>query len=291
VTVKPDAWRQQDHRRNQSGTLDLTGFFAFSHGWTWLFWAAAAFLGASIWEMPAVILFYVGGAGVMLGGMVMSGVLRGRNGIKELGRRTVDPRLIGGPWWAVILLTFPVLTLMAAAIAALTGTSLQPLDLGGTWDLLLHPGRLLTFLFFILIVGPLPEEIGWRGYLLDRLQRRWQALFASLFIAAAWWLWHLPLFLLPGYFDAFDHAPPGPLHLLYGIVPGAILYTWVYNNTNRSVLAVILFHFMQNLSGEMLGISPEARQVQLVLIMVLAVAVVLWWGPDRLAPKRDETSR
>jgi uncharacterized protein len=267
------------------GIRDLVGFFAFSHGWTWLFWAIAALLSTSIWEMPGVIFFYIGGTGVMLGGLVLSGVVYGRSGLKELGRRIADPRLIPGRWWAAILLTFPALTLIAAALVTLTGASPEPFNLSGARDLLTHPAQLLIFLFFILIIGPLPEEIGWRGYLLDRLQLRWSALTASLMIAAVWWLWHLPLFLLPGYFDAFGHAPPGPLDFLYGILPAAILYTWVYNNSNRSVLAVILFHFLQNLSGEFLGISAEVRQIQLILMVVMAVGVVLWWGPKTL--RRD----
>jgi uncharacterized protein len=275
--------QQQNNTLTQRSSIrDLVWFFAFSHGWTWLFWVIAALLGASIWEMPGVIFFYIGGIGVLVGGFVMSRVVYGPGGIRELSRRIVDPRLIPDRWWAAILLTFPALTLAAAAIAALTGVVPAPLDLRNAWELLTHPAQLLVFLFFILIIGPLPEEIGWRGYLLDRLQLRWNALAASLLLAGVWWIWHLPLFLLPGYFDAFGHAPPGPLDLLYGIVPAAILYTWICNNCNRSVLAVILFHFMQNLSGELLGISPEVRQIQLILMVVLTVAVIVWWGPKTL---------
>jgi membrane protease YdiL (CAAX protease family) len=264
------------------GIGDLVGFFAFSHGWTWLFWAIAALVGASVWEMPGTIFFYIGGVGVMLGGIVMCRVVYGRGGIQELGRRIIDPRFIPGRWWAVVLLTFPALTLVAAAIAILVGASSEPLRLSGTWDLLARPLQLVAFVAFILIIGPLPEEIGWRGYLLDRLQLRWSALTASLLMAGVWWAWHLPLFVLPGYFDAFEHAPPGPLDLLYGLIPAAILYTWLYNNTNRSVLAVILFHLIQNLSGELLGISPEARQIQLILMVVMAIGVAFWWGPHTL---------
>ncbi len=85
-----------------SGVRDLVGFLSFSHGWTWFFWAIAAFLGTSIWDMPGVIFFYIGGAGVMLGGLVISWVVHAGSGITELGRRIIDPRYITGRWWAVI---------------------------------------------------------------------------------------------------------------------------------------------------------------------------------------------
>jgi len=92
----------------------------------------------------------------------------------------------------------------------------------------------------------------------------------------------------------FGRSAPAPLDLLYGILPSAILYTWVYNNTRRSVLAVVILHLMQNFSGELLGLAEEVRPIRLGLEIALALAVIAWWGPatlrrgepidDRLAP-------
>lgn len=163
---------------------DLLGFLAFSHGWTWLFWMVAGISSESVWEPPVVIFFCIGGAGVLMGGVVMSWSVYGRSGIKELGPRIVDPRPIAGRWRLVIWFLFLALALAAALIAELTGVSAEPIDLRGALDRLAHPAQLLVFAAFILIIGPLPEEIGWRGYLLDRLQLRWNALSASLVIAA-----------------------------------------------------------------------------------------------------------
>ena len=77
---------------------------------------------------------------------------------------------------------------------------------------------------------PLPEEIGWRGYLLDRLQERWNALTASLVLGLVCWTWHLPLFVLPGYFDAFGRAAPTPLDRLYGILQSAQFHPTTCSN-------------------------------------------------------------
>lgn len=270
----------------KSSASALWGFFAFSHGWTWAFWAAAGLLGATVWAFPAVIVFVLGGAGVFLGGMVMTRVVLGWEGLRDLGRRVVIPDRIRAPWWAVVLLLYPALTLLAAAFAVALGAPAEPLDLAAATARLANPVALLGVMGFILIIGPLPEEIGWRGYLLDRLQERWNALAASLVIAGVWWAWHLPLFVLPGYYDAFGRAP-APLDLLYGIVPAAILYTWVYNNTRRSVLAVIVLHFMQNFSGEFLGAAQEVRAIRLALEVVTVAAVVAWWGPKTFRRGRE----
>jgi membrane protease YdiL (CAAX protease family) len=264
----------------------VLGFLALSHGWTWAFWGAGGLMGTSIWEFPATIFLYVGGAGVFLGGVVMSRVAYGPAGLRDLGRRIVDPRPIGGRWWAVILVFFPLLTLIAAGAALLLGASARPLDLEAAAARLANPAGLLAMMGFILLIGPLPEEIGWRGYLQDRLQTHWSALAASLLVGVIWWSWHLPLFVLPGYFDAFGRANPTPLDFLYGILPSAVLYARVYVNTDRSVLAVILFHFMENFSGEFLGIAEEARPYRLALMVLLVVLVVWWWGPRTLRGAR-----
>lgn len=266
---------------------DVWGFLALSHGWTWGFWAVAAARGMSVWQMPATVFFLIGGTGVILGGVVMSRVTYGPAGLRTLGRRLVDPARIGPRWWAVILLLYPVLTLAAAGLALVLDGTARPLDLDAAAARLVHPLGLVAMIGFILVIGPLPEEIGWRGYLLDRFQERWNALTASLALGFVWWSWHLPLFWLPGYFDAFGRAPT-PLALLSGILPSAILYTWVYNNTQRSVLAVVVLHFMQNFTGEFLGFAEEARPLRLGLEIALALSVTLWWGPGTL--RRDRTA-
>lgn len=292
---EPGRTSPTDPTTDRDLTRDVAGFLAFSHGWTWLLWALAAGAGASVWEPPGLYFFVPGGAGVMIGGVVMTRVAYGAVGLRDLGRRMVDPRRATGRWWAVVLLFFPALTVVAAALAGLgasagidgfIGSGFRPLDLGSAAALLADPAGLLAMIGFLLVIGPLPEEVGWRGYLQDRLQARWSALASSLAVGMAWWSWHLPLFLVPGFFDVFHIATPTPLGFLAGILPSAVLYAWIYNNTRRSVLAVIIFHFMQNFSGELLALSAEARVVQVLLLVVAAAGVVWGWGASTLARGR-----
>jgi len=261
---------------------DVLLFLVFSHGWTWGFWALAGAVGETVWQWPGSLLFYAGGAGVFLGGWVMAGVLYGRAGLRELAVRIVDPRRIPGGWWVFVLVLFPVLTIAAALMAVAVGVTQVPLDLRGAGARLLDPAFLAAFVLFTLVIGPLPEEIGWRGYLLDRLQLRWNALVASVVLGLIWWSWHLPLFALPGYFDAFSRAAPTPWGFLWGILPAAVVYTWVYNNTGRSVLAVIVLHFMHNFTGEFLGMDDAVRPIRLTLEWGVAIAAVAFWGPRTL---------
>jgi uncharacterized protein len=224
-------------------------------------------------------------AGVFLGGVLMSWAAGGSAGLRDLGRRIFNPRLVGWRWWLVILFFFPAVALLSAGVSYLAGISPQPFDFSEALHLLANPIQLLTFALFVLIIGPLPEEIGWRGFLLDRLQLRWNALTASLVLAVVWASWHIPLFFLPGYYEAFGSAPPTLFNLFIGIVSVVLLYTWVYNNTHRSILGVIVFHFMQNFTGEMMSLSDEARLVRTILTVVISILVLWHWGHKTMRKK------
>lgn len=265
----------------------ILGFLAFSHGFTWLVWAAGSLAADTVWAWPGIAFLVAGGAGVPSGAIAMSYYLGGRRGLLDLGRRIVDPRPIACRWWAAIFLLPPLVTLAAAALAYAFGEVHHPVDFDAAAARLFDPATLAPFLLFTLIMGPLPEEIGWRGYLLDRFQARHSALAASLFVGLLWWTWHLPLFWLPGFFDAFTRASPSPFDFL-AIFPVAIIYTWVYNNTGRSVLAVIVLHLAQNASGEILAFADEARIYQTALTTGLAVLILFVWGPQTL--RRDRAS-
>ena len=67
--------------------------------------------------------------------------------------------------------------------------------------------RKRPFAIFILLFGPLPEEMAWRGYALDGLQSKWNALEASLILGIAWTIWHLPLFKTHRWAGAVGRQP------------------------------------------------------------------------------------
>lgn len=74
------------------------------------------------------------------------------------------------------------------------------------------------------------------------------------------------------------------------IVLDTLLFVWVYTATNRSILAVLVFHGMMNLTGELLGMSPAMYPFAVVGHAVAAGVLVLSWrrGP-RTAALRQAT--
>jgi len=244
--------------------------------------------GADVWDEPwATALFATGGLGLPLGGVVMTRSVAGRDGLRDLGRRLVDATCIAPRWWLVILGLYPAIKLVAGGCAVLFGSVDTPFDLADTSALLRAPGELLAVMGFLLLLGPLPEEVGWRGFLLDRLQVRYRALTASVLLGLAWFAWHGPLFFMSGYYAQAGGAPE-VLSFGAAIVLAAVLYTWIYNHTGRSVLAAVLFHFSGNLTGELLDAPAVVYRYELLFTAVVVLVVVWWWGVDTLCTPGNE---
>ncbi|RKD88998.1 CPBP family intramembrane glutamic endopeptidase [Halopiger aswanensis] len=265
--------------------FDVWGFLLFSHGWTWCWWSVPILAGWHVFRFPGLVFLLVGGLGVTIGGVAMAWLVGGRTGLEDLWRRLVDVRRIPVRWGVVTIGLFPALALTGAGIAIGVDGATQALSAAPLRSLLGDPVALVGTLTVIFLLGPLHEEIGWRGYWLDRLQLRWSALTASLLLGGAWAAWHAPLFLMVGYFSSWDFAPE-PTWFAVNILVGAVLYTWLYNNANRSVLAVILFHFVGNATGQLLELSPAADRYQTIVTAALVLAVVRWWGSTAL--RRDD---
>jgi hypothetical protein len=95
------------------------------------------------------------------------------------------------------------------------------------------------------------EEVGWHGYALPRLAARLGFAGASVLLGLIWALWHLPLFFLRG---ADKYGQSFPIWAL-GVTALSVAITWLYANTNGSLLLTMLMHSPVN---QTIGIVPDA---------------------------------
>lgn len=245
--------------------------------------------GVLPFPVPFAVALLVG-YGIVFGSLIATGVTLGRTGVLALLKRFLIWR-VGWQWYLVAFGLYPALCLLAVLVnAALTQT---PVDFGTvTAYLIFGPGASLPllsvpfFLFSAIVNG---EEIGWRGYVLPRLQARYSALVSSLIVGVIWAAWHIPKFLGPG-----NTSPAG--WFMVKIMADAVLYTWLYNNTKGSLLLVTLLHASANTAGVFLPIATtisggnaSALIVETLLLMVAAIGVTVQAGPaplSRTEPKQ-----
>lgn len=93
-----------------------------------------------------------------------------------------------------------------------------------------------------LAMGPLGEELGWRGFLLPTLLQRYEPALAALWVGLAWGLWHLPLWFLP----SPHRAIPFPVFLTT-VLCFSVLMTAMWRLSPGSIGPAIVFHLTANL--------------------------------------------
>lgn len=213
------------------------------------------------------------GYGPTIAALIITGVISGRAGIRTLLGRLLIWR-VGWWWYAAALLLPGMVSLGAMGSHALRGGATAPLP-PFSWEML------LTLPVALLVRGLVNgEEIGWRGFALPQLQSRWNALTASLILGALWALFHLPIFFVQGASVLGSQNFMNPIAFLIEVTAGAILVTWLFNNTRGSLLIAYLYHAAVNTwTTEVFRINV----IDSALITVVAAAMVVSiFGPARL---------
>jgi membrane protease YdiL (CAAX protease family) len=256
-------------------------FFVLVFGWSWFFWILTALLGLGMNTGSGIVLLLLGILGPMVGGIGFTYLTQGKEGRHDYWLRIIDLKRISARWYLVIFLFVPILNALAALLDILFGGSGAILGEAAV-QFLSEPWAIIPSVLFSSLI-PFIEELGWRGYVLDRLQARWNALVSSLILGIVWSLWHLPLFFIK---DTYQYnlgvGSPSFWLFMIGVIPLAVLFTWIFNNTRRSTLAVILFHSMVNFTGELIAITERADTYSILLWFVAAIVVTVIWGAETL---------
>jgi len=99
------------------------------------------------------------------------------------------------------------------------------------------------------IVGCFCERVGWNGFLLSAFYEKKSLLISAILTGLLWGAWHfgkIPMFGLLGY-----------LLFILLCVEFSILMAWIYIKTDKSLLPVVVFHFMINICSMLLLVERE----------------------------------
>ena len=135
-----------------------------------------------------------------------------------------------------------------------------------------------------LVMGPLGEELGWRGYLLPRLVPSVGLVGAALLVGIVWALWHLPLW-------AFDSPQAEIPFWLFAVtcVCFSLVMTALWHAGGGALGPMVLFHLLANvgvgwlfLSGDLNG--ADAYRAGLPVYVFAAVVAGVWLVGQPPAP-------
>jgi len=205
--------------------------------------------------------------GPSLAGLLSIIFKSGKDGLQKLWRQLIFWR-VPWQWYAISLAGPPLLMLIALGIHILLGG--EGLIFNDPTELYrVIPVFLLVFFFSVL-----GEEIGWRGFTLPFLQERFNAMQSSVILGFIWALWHLPLWWIPGDF----HQQLPLIWFIIQTMTITILYTWIFNATDGSLLIILLLHTASNTAFGVLPMLPETANGSTRPAWILDILLILATG-------------
>lgn len=216
-------------------------------------------------------LFPLAGIASLLGpsiaGLGLTAIVGGRAGIRDLASRLWRWD-VGGRWYAVALLTAPLVMIAISLALSLVSSAFLPAILTADDKL----GLIAMGIGAGLLV-PIFEELGWTGFVAPRLLARHGVLATGVLMGVIWGLWHYPLFSGA----PIGEVPPAVMlaALLFAwLVPYRVLMVWVYSRT-ESLLLAMLMHTPIVAAQYILGADDLSETQLLTSLLVLGAAL---WG-------------
>jgi uncharacterized protein len=249
-------------------------FFIITFLWTWAAGLIVAYLsyhkGVELFQLAFLLL---GLCGPFVTAMIMIYGSHNKALIEDFWDRLsfykVRPNFL-----PVLFLLLPVVLLLATAISLAFGQPIDQFVLASDYRVI--KGQNLVGLF-ILVLAPLIEELGWRGYGVDSLRSRFNLFKTTLLFGVLWALWHVPLFFVNGYYqnELWKTSLLFVANFFISIFPGALLINWIYYKNNRSIMAAFLMHLMFNLSAVVLQTEQFTKCIITVLLLMISGVIIV----------------
>lgn len=259
--------------RQEAYPKHIIQFFTGAMGLTYIFWFGAALTGQSRTDFPNIIWYLIGGLAPAIVAIFLISTIHSKDDLSEYWRKMVNFREIGVGWYLIILI-YPLLTFVSLLLDnLLMGKSLQ---LAETNTILNDPLSYVAFAA-IALIGVLGEEFGWRGYALRFMIRKNSIVISTLLLGAIWSLWHLPLFFLKDTYQMSLGLLNVPFFVyLLDTVLLSVIMSWIFIHTKQSTAAIILLHFVINVSpvDDLFEISVNTKVIRLVLMFILSVLII-----------------
>jgi membrane protease YdiL (CAAX protease family) len=203
----------------------------------------------------------------MLAAFVMTVLTGGKAGLRELWGRMIKWR-VKWPYAVFTFLSPLALFCLAALFMRLIQGSWPDFHLLGQVNYLPYLGWWVLPVW--IITFGFGEEVGWRGFALPRLQKVMTVSRATLILGLVWALWHFPAFFYhETYLDMPWYIIPG---FIFGVLCGAVLFTWLYNGSGGSVLMVAVWHALYDL----VTASAAGREIVPILTSAGVIAFALF---------------
>ncbi|MHC1682995.1 MAG: lysostaphin resistance A-like protein [Clostridiaceae bacterium] len=124
-----------------------------------------------------------------------------------------------------------------------------------------------------LISGSIGEELGWRGFVLNQLQKKYSPLKSAIIVGVIWGFWHTPLWLLSGYsgLDLVQYI----ISFMVAIIAISIIITTFYNLNNNLFIPIIIHQLFNYFLTIQTGNLLHNITISALVYFIVAVILVL----------------
>lgn len=272
---------KQETNKNVTGGYRPLKFFGMVFAMTWGSWFIASYLSYHSTDQNLYTI-------ALLVGLLAPFVVTVYFMIKEKGvwrdfkKRTFEVKRIKVVPFLAICVIMGSSVVIAILISTLFGQSMDQLTLAD--DFKFSAGSVSVML--VMVLAPLLEEIGWRGYGVDALLSRFGGFRGSLLFGFLWSFWHFPLLFVKDYSVnvLLQENVWYAVNYFVSIIPLGIILNWLYIKCNRSTMILIVFHIFLNFMQVATKMTEFTSCIQTVVIIIFAVLIAAK-NPEIFFPK------
>lgn len=267
----------------------LLKFFLLTFAISWVFWIPAVVIYGTtglnitnVFQNPRFVLLQTLGAiSPSLSAYILIRKYYGKTVLSQIINSYKDWK-IKVKWYLVSIFLFPTIAFFSILVNKYFLNTAFAIDPGTpVGNALASYGAIGTFIFLIILFctqifsSPLFEELGWRGFALPILQKKYSALLSAIIIGLIWGLWHLPLTIAYGSLSFIYY---------FNFIAYSILMTWIFNNTKGNMLLMLLFHASLNISMTYLDFG-QPKWIYFLFSLLILTIVTARSGTANLSKK------
>ena len=251
-------------------------FVVIAYGVSWAIWLAGMLSidGLTSLEDERFAGFLLAGSfGPTVAALAMAWFTGGRSSIVSLLKRLARVRVN----WRVYVVTFFLMPGIGLPVYLVLDISpkIALWKIATTMIVLVPLNAIVAGI--ILGVGPLGEELGWRGFLQSHLQGSAGSAASALIVGLVWAFWHLPIFRFADFRNGLDWSQFIVLYPISTIL-AAFAMGHIWRWSNGSVFLAMCFHAVLNTTAANLTRGNwwdfgdlTAAQIYLIILAVFAL--------------------
>lgn len=249
----------------------LAVYFALAYGIGWLIWLPLYGHIFGITDLPKLPFHHgIGALSPLIASLLTTWIFYKKAGVKTLVQNIVKIRPLS--YLAIAAFTPFILAIIASCMSYfIDGAPINLRRLLYTHEF--PEFSFATFFIYNLVFFGFGEEVGWRGFALPHLQKKYKALASSIILTIFWAGWHIPLFFYRAGFTSMDAGTIAGW--VFSLLTGSILLTWLYNASKQSIFICAVFHSTIDIAFTGDIANPNIVNYMGMLITMWGVATIL----------------